>query len=362
MKEYDQTLRSLFSQRSKFSHNDIPEDLRKHIQTVADASESSKGVFTVLITLLIYKIHHPGQDIRYHQHSLKGGFSGRSIDTQYITPTLKSLSLPHAQESGWLTRSLEQPHPYDKNYPGKIQNTELKSSFLHIIDLVQNENQKPDIIIGYLLSRIRVDSPKIKTINNPDILIDDILSILKKHFNKKYDTHGGSKLPVLALYTIYEILISELEKYKGLNLAPLRSHTASDKSSKAYGDIEIRDQNNHTIEALDIKLNRDIKDTMIKDLRNKIYKSKIRRYLLLSDGNKPDKKTVKEITEEINKNHGCQVIVNGVLPTMKYYLRLISSPGKFLENYSKKVQEDMELQRIHKTSLQSILEEYQKSF
>jgi DNA (cytosine-5)-methyltransferase 1 len=47
-----------------------------------------------------------------------GGFSGRRIDTQYITPTLKELGLPAMAESGWLTRSLEQPYPYTLDYNG----------------------------------------------------------------------------------------------------------------------------------------------------------------------------------------------------------------------------------------------------
>lgn len=56
------------------------------------------------VTLIVYKILHPQQDIRNHQTQIKGGFSGRTIDTKYITPTLKELNLPSMAESGWLTR------------------------------------------------------------------------------------------------------------------------------------------------------------------------------------------------------------------------------------------------------------------
>jgi DNA (cytosine-5)-methyltransferase 1 len=44
-----------------------------------------------LVTLLTHKIIDPKQDIRNHQASMKKGFSGRSVDTQFITPTLKEL-------------------------------------------------------------------------------------------------------------------------------------------------------------------------------------------------------------------------------------------------------------------------------
>lgn len=77
---------------------------------IAQKCFQQKSVYTVLITLLVHKTLHPEQDIRYHQSNMKGGFSGRTIDTQHITPTLKELGLPAMAESGWLTRSLEQPY------------------------------------------------------------------------------------------------------------------------------------------------------------------------------------------------------------------------------------------------------------
>ncbi len=86
--------------------------IKAYIETIGNNIYSQKGVFTVLVTLLTHKLIEPKQDIRNHQSSLVNGFSGRTIDTKYITPTLKELGLPSMAESGWLTRSLEQPFPY----------------------------------------------------------------------------------------------------------------------------------------------------------------------------------------------------------------------------------------------------------
>jgi DNA (cytosine-5)-methyltransferase 1 len=58
--------------------------------------------------------------------------------TLYITPTLKELGLPSMAESGWLTRSLEQPYPYNLDYQGKISNKAVKKAFLNIIDYVES--------------------------------------------------------------------------------------------------------------------------------------------------------------------------------------------------------------------------------
>ena len=58
---------------------------------IIEKSYSQKGVFTVLVTLLFYKMKHEKQDIRLHKVELrsssdvnKKGFSGRSFDTKYI--------------------------------------------------------------------------------------------------------------------------------------------------------------------------------------------------------------------------------------------------------------------------------------
>ena len=115
----------------------IPQEILDKINLIATNCFKQKGVYTVLVTLLIHKSLHPQQDIRFHQENLSHGFSGRTIDTKYITPTLKFLGLPSMSESGWLTRSLEQPSPYDMNYRGRISGKGVKEAFLSILDFLE---------------------------------------------------------------------------------------------------------------------------------------------------------------------------------------------------------------------------------
>ena len=100
--------------------NNIPDNLVDFLKNITNNIDRNKGVYTVLITLMVYKLLHPEQDVRYFQNKMKGGFSGRTIDAKFITPTLKELGLPSMAESGWLTRSLEQPYPYTLKYEGEI--------------------------------------------------------------------------------------------------------------------------------------------------------------------------------------------------------------------------------------------------
>ncbi len=53
-----------------------------------------------------------------------------------------------------------------------------------------------------------------------------------------------------------------------------------------------------------------------------------------------------KITESIlniRQIYGCQIIVNGVTTTIKYYLRLLSDTDKFVYAYAALVEEDDEI-------------------
>ncbi len=340
----------------------LSEEFSKYINTIAQNCDKQKGVYTVLLTLLIHKLIEPNQDIRYHQSSMPKGFSGRTIDTQYITPTLKELGLPAMSESGWLTRSLEQPYPYTLNYNGKINNKNVKEAFLNIVNFVENNPDQTELITKLLIHRIKQTTQAnqitiIKLADSEKLNIITVVHCLEAHFNHKYKTFGGSKLPVIALYAIYQRLIQELERYKGCILKELGSHTASDRTSGTAGDIEIFDKNKKLIEAIEIKQGKPINLQMVLNAKDKILRHNPRRYYILSSANiqQEDEVKIQFEIESIANNHGCQVILNGIIPTLKYYLRLITSVEKFVEDYSRLVEQDQELQTIHKIEWNNIL-------
>jgi DNA (cytosine-5)-methyltransferase 1 len=342
----------------------ISPEIRAFVKTIGSKINTQKGVFTVLVTLITHKIIEPIQDIRKHQSSMKGGFSGRTIDYTFITPTLKELGLPSMAESGWLTRSLEQPYPYNLDYNGKISDKLAKEAFLNILDFVEtNPTVSTNILRLLLFEAIQLKNNSVVTITplqNPEKLtIEKITLALDEHFKTKYDTHGGSKLPVIAFFAIYKSLINEVGRYKNCVLAKMGSHTASDRTSKSSGDIEIFKEN-ILFEAVEIKLDKTIDATMVRIATEKIIRYNPNRYYILSYvGIKESEKS--EITKIINdtqNTHGCQIIVNGFLPTIKYYLRLIVSLDEFVVNYGKLIENDTEIQKIHKEKWNELMAKY----
>lgn len=343
----------------------IPVSYQKFISIIAENCSQSKGVYTVLITLLVHKTLNSDQDIRVHQAQIVGGFSGRNIDTRYITPTLQELGLPAMAESGWLTRSLEQPHPYTLDYPGKISNKSVKEAFLNIIDWVQKNPDQAELVLKILLNKViqNTNSNQVKIIqivNNQKFNIKNIVDMLSEHFNFNYKTHGASKLPVLAFYGIYKILIKEVERYKLCNLKKLASHTASDLTSKSAGDIEIFDKDNKLFEVVEIKHGKKIDIQMIRIAKGKIIKYNPQRYCIFSSDElkKSDLELIDIEVNEIARIYECQLIVNGTIPTLKYYLRLITSLDDFIQIYSMLVESDLELQANHKIKWNEVLSKY----
>lgn len=341
----------------------VPKEVLTDVEAIARKCQKQKGVYTVLVTLLYYKYLHPDQDIRYHQAQLPNGFSGRSFDTKYVTPVLKKLGLPAMGESGWLTRSLEQPFPYTKDYSGKIASG-LHEPFLNTLDYVQKNPTKALDLLKFLLRTVdevvKEYSVIISPLENPENLtISTIVKALEEHFLCKYATHNGAKLPVLAFHSIYCILIKEIERYKDCNLAELSSLTACDRTNKASGDIEIFKKNS-VYESIEIKLDKKITAQILRVAKDKIYKwNPVRYYILSVYGiEESECEEIESVVEEVEKNHGCQIIINGLLPTIKYYLRLISNLSEFLSIYSEEVQNDMELQRVHKLKWNELIEKY----
>lgn len=271
-------------------------------------------------------------------------------------------------ESGWLTRTLEQSAPYDLNYSGKIgrgkKGEQLKSAFLSILGYVENEPTIAAPLLTYLLfcviQKNKADVVLITKIDDADtITIDSIIAFLEACFSYNYKEFGGSKLPVIAFHCIFQQLIDELKRYESCTLNKLGSHTASDRTSKTAGDIEIF-KNDVLVEAIEIKLKKEITADLMRQVQQKIYTYNPKRYRVFSSGQITDEEGVKNIITAIKENHGCQVIVNGIIPTLKYYLRLVISLQNFINSFLTAVENDLELKPIHKTIVVELVKKYFK--
>lgn len=356
-KIYNEVLNGIDENISKNFSNELKND----IEFLVSRSENNKGIITVLVTLLSHKLINPSQDIRYHQAQLENGFSGRSIDKSEVTPFMKSVNFPAMAESGWLTRSLEQPHPYDLNYPGKISPADLKKAFLKIIDEVQVKNFNAEICLKYIFALLikRRDELKIDLAKPHGLSISSIINLLRKHFTAHYSCSGASRLPTLAVYAAYQCMMNQMTRYEGKILCPLESHTSADAQSGRIGDIDINNADGTAFEGVEIKHEITINRQLILDAYEKFKIYNTDRYYLLTTAEKnvDDMQIIEQELQRIRKIHGCQVIVNGVYTTLQYYLRLIKEPATFISNYVELLKSDDNIKFLHKSKWNDIVSE-----
>ena len=320
--------------------------IKSHIDIVIEHSDKNRGALAVLITLTLKKIISPKQDIRNHQAKMKDGFSGRGLDEKIVTPFLKEKDFPYMKGgSGWLTRSFEQDQPYRKDYRGGISPPTLKSAFLSAVHEIQS-GADSEQVLSYILRQLaeRRDKRKDISFDRPTNLhIGDIIQRLNKHFSNK--GQGAARLPVLAIYAVYEQLVNEVKKYEDCILEDLRSHTSADAKTKLLGDIQIS-QEGKPIEAVEIKHGIAITPQTVDDCYKKIKKSTVKTYYLLSTSDKMSPDTWQKISKivlNIREKHGCQMIVNGLIPSLKYYLRLLKDTNKFIDSYVTLLEKDLDI-------------------
>lgn len=340
----------------------IPIDLKvkEQVRSIVSRAEDNKGIIAVLTTLLSHKLVTPAQDIRNHQVQITNGFSGRTIDKDFITPWIKEHSFPAMSESGWLTRSLEQAVPYDFNYTGKIRPQEIKDAFLNIIDYVQTKKGNANSVLEYFLSELirKRDSATIDLAKPHSLSINKIVQVLKKHFTFNYPCAGAARLPVLAIYAAYQCMMNETERFKGKVLLPMESHNSADSQSGRIGDIDVW-ENNSAFEGVEVKHEIKITDELVRHAYEKFKIYPTDRYYLLTTANmdNDDRDSINIEIEKISRIHGCQVIVNGVYSSIEYYLRMVKNPAEFIDYYVELLKTDKTVKFAHKEKWNEIVSE-----
>ncbi|MCL5992283.1 MAG: DNA methyltransferase [Bacteroidetes bacterium] len=290
------------------------------------------------------KLITPNQDIRFHRTDFKNGYSARSLDTQ-VTATFFKNHFPRYsnKETAFLTLATREKIPWTlkegKNL--KIRNEKLKKAFLEILNDVQVKKEDPEFYLLYFLFQLtnlsRRDEKIFEISNNKKEInqitnINVIISMFKEHFNLKY----SSRLPVIAIYSAYQELMKVIKRYNNKILKPLNVHTSSDKHS--FGDIEIYNKEGTPFEIIEIKHNLPIDRYMIFDILKKSKNTRIERYYILTTNtdnfqSKEEENFISELILKIKQEHNIEIIANGIIPSLKYYLRFVDYYFRFMDNY-----------------------------
>jgi DNA (cytosine-5)-methyltransferase 1 len=241
----------------------------------------------------------------------------------------------------------------------------IKIPFLTCFDEIEEHNEDPFKGLTYLVyQQIRLRERK-KTdlaafsrdyseLNN----IAHIIYLFNKHFSHRYKAKGAARLPVLAIYAIYSVMVEQVGRYNSTTLLPLQSHSAADERTGAVGDIEVAREDRSIFEALEIKHSIPITELLIDECARKIegLGYKVDRYYILTTHSDccPSPEMYKRLNQ-IGEQTGCQIVVNGVLPTIQYYLRLLTEPSLVFPKYLELLTDEAAIAHEHRIVWSKIL-------
>lgn len=315
------------------------------VTTIVSNVQHNKYLFSILITAAMKKSLSPAQDIRIAQDLLPGGYSNRSLDQTQVTPFLKRHGYTSCAASGLESgRNFERPLAWDLKFPCNPRGAGNREAFLQLIDLIEKHHDVADLVVKSLLFIDAEGRGNEPTLLVPPLEsnIERIMSVLERHF-KESSGQGKSRLPVLALYALYEQLLPELSRYNNSVLQPLQNHTTADLRSGSIGDVQV-DRDGKPFEGIEVKSELPITPDMLRELKRKLESLSVNRYYVLTTypgSYKPeDEEFLVELSKEILDTTGCQVIVNGLNRSIRYYLRLLNDPSKVLGRYSLLLVED----------------------
>jgi DNA (cytosine-5)-methyltransferase 1 len=308
-------------------------------------------LISALVTSLLKKITTPEQDIRLHRVDFEGGYSARTLDTKITAPFFK-LNFPKYanKESSFLTLATRERIKWtlDEGQGMKIRNKAVKNSYLMIFDLVHKGLENPKFCLIYIFSKLINISKQndfiydeaLNEVNLSEILnINTVVSLLQRHFNLSH----GSRLPVIAIYSIYQELFKQIKRYDDKTLTVPNVHTSSDKHG--FGDVEIWNADGTPFEMVEIKHNIPIDRNMIFDIVKKSQGTTIQRYYLLTTNvenfiNFEEEQYINKFILQIKKDFNLEVIANGIIYSIKYYLRFIENYNQFILTYTKNLIND----------------------
>jgi len=377
MKQYSEILEEYYQKAVQSAEKQrfdlIPDEIRTNIDLFIQKIESDKSLVQVIITSLLKKTVSPEQDIRLHMAKFENGYSARGLDTKITTPFFKKYFPKYAnKETAFLTKATRAEVIWNLN-DGKrlpLRSKSLIVPFLQLIDKIQNGFINPEKCFIYIFAKLYLLSQSNQAIFDETVELADfsdvininaVIRMLKEHF----ESPRSSRLPVIAIFSVYQQLFKSVKRFENKLLRPLNVHTSSDKHG--YGDIEIWNMNDTPFEMVEIKHNIPIDRNLIFDVVKKSENTAIERYYILTtyEGcfiSTEEEEYINRFILKIKKERNLEVIPNGIIYSLKYYLRFVEDYHDFLKIYTDELITDAknstEVEDIHIKTWQEILKKY----
>lgn len=310
------------------------------------------------LTLLGYKYLCPAQDIRAHKEEYNNGFSARTYDTKVTIPFLIERSLPRSVETHWLTQTISFAPVLERSVQLKTQPKICGPLFVEVVNDANDASNMEVVyfmMVAIMMELIMIRNKDKVVMTKPKSLpIDSVKNIMHEHFFHKYKSNAP-RLPQLAIYALYQCLVGKMARFEGQSLEPLQRMKSADRKAGTVGDIVVS-RDGVPVEAVEIKHGKPISIIDVSEAIEKVRAEMVDRYYLLSTSgvNLEDADIIIEKKASFLKQNGCEIIVNGVVDTIGYYLRLLPSTTEFVASYVTLVESDPDTGYEHRNSWNDI--------
>jgi len=323
------------------------------IKSVALEKSNRSGI-RVLLACALAKAEDPGRDIRRPYDSIGDApsatnkYSGRTIDTKYITPFRNTLSLPFISTTAFLTPAWRTKNiTLAKNVDLKGEPAKMYADTLQIFDDIEQKRVQAEDVLAeairlLLIMRNERDEELKKalaTLKKADgeqvaLSAETIVTLVEQHIASP----KASRLPVLVIAAAY----SSASKYLQEQVLPLQAHNAADVQTGAWGDVEITLlDDDDVITAYEMKDKRVTKDD-IDEISERIAEKsqegiELNNFIVITTW--PIDKPVQEYAATMyEKTGGIEIAVLDCISFLRYFLHLFHRLRmRFLDEYQKLV-------------------------
>lgn len=235
---------------------DVSQEHLDNIDAIVDAITSEKGraLSGLLCGQLTIKSIAPEQSVRLHKgsnssahFSWKEGLSMRTIDSNYIAPTLRDHDLLRVNRDGvMMTRSLAENYPYSRFYKANIRGAQ--EEWAEILSAVESENgPDPEELLDYLLLSFYNRGERAQEAYESVLsLVDEVTErgltqrdatrIISEHVSR---SDHAARIFEVALHSLFQVKEDNSGLPLGYELKPLTQMRSANKKHGNIGDLEV---------------------------------------------------------------------------------------------------------------------------
>ncbi len=196
------------------------------------------------LTLAIYKILHPEQDIRSHKAEYENGFSARGVDHSVTVPFLIQKGLPYNVDTHWLSQTLSYSQPYMPDVVLKTVPKKVGPDFIITVNLIQNSvsNERVKKITILILEKMIEERNKgnipLTKPKNLSILYEIVSSrtVFKKRLIEEYKIFTDFYIKEAIIFVLSKVKYNDVDILKFFEKLIKEERNLSAKSIKRIAE------------------------------------------------------------------------------------------------------------------------------